>query len=903
MRLSEVEGGMVDTKHVFQISGIKNVHTKEKLLRGIHRLGGKYIGGSTYREGTTHLIVSRPSNSEKFLAACAGGIWVVKPEYVRDSERNGAWLPEEPYEVDVASRSPGATNPVRAWRERVASGSVLGAFQGWSVVLLVDNAKRNATIKRILMSGKARVYSSAPPSDVRVTHVLTSPECKRLMSHKETCYSVDHIARHLFGSLWSEEGFNESLDTSGSSSQDCTLMDTCTELEANDVLFADLENQLRDQLSKLESLKRKLVSTEFLNATTADPQTQTVMADFSNVDSLIECGLLTEALEELQGALYPGQLPPVQVLHSLMQHALLGEVQPYFYCTFRAVLHNILRKNPSWGSPVVVKYFQRSLQCPQCKGGPRGLLELSVRFCMSSEPTCHSLPRPAPPEQVRFHVELQGLLLQLFQFELQASSMGRAGGSRSSVLVSTFWSVWDRSTLCTRAVQQLAQLLIQASLWARPSSEDWQLRIVGTLHDILAVVVEYWCQEHSRQNRDLVEKGLADLGQYIAILCHDLPPEALQEFIPSIPSVRLRMVTADAVFSHLCSQNGVVTGTEPLSLTKIVSSYLPALVRMSGRAPTKPRAPAVEPPTASCAADRGSAATAAAVAPRRGARAAEEAAAPAAPGGPGSGKQNVPRGLNRVNAAGETLLHRACKTDQVETVLRVLPLPGVDVNVKDYAGWTPLHEACNHGSSACVRALLEHCPALHLETQVDGVSPLHDALLNGHLDIAKMLLRYGGSSLLRQRDGHGRTALDLVSSPELREDLRARAREGDAAAAPDGQGSEVRDPPFLETCACLLSCLTLSYALARDVPVQEDPGPRLARALAAHSTRRVTAGWGDPALIRHAQDLETLLGAGRHLRRLPPAVRSFPGRHTRVLMRQLEQLESDGAELLGNAPA
>lgn len=62
----------------------------------------------------------------------------------------------------------------------------------------------------------------------------------------------------------------------------------------------------------------------------------------------------------------------------------------------------------------------------------------------------------------------------------------------------------------------------------------------------------------------------------------------------------------------------------------------------------------------------------------------------------------------------------------------------------DHAGWTPLHEACNHGSTECVQALLQYCPNLQLGSQVQGVSPLHDALLTQHTHIAKMLLRRGG---------------------------------------------------------------------------------------------------------------------------------------------------------------
>jgi len=62
----------------------------------------------------------------------------------------------------------------------------------------------------------------------------------------------------------------------------------------------------------------------------------------------------------------------------------------------------------------------------------------------------------------------------------------------------------------------------------------------------------------------------------------------------------------------------------------------------------------------------------------------------------------------------------------------------------DHAGWTPLHEACNYGSTACVRALLGHRPAPNLENTVNGVSPLVDALRNRHTHIAKMLLVHAG---------------------------------------------------------------------------------------------------------------------------------------------------------------
>uniref|UniRef100_A0A7N8YQP8 SMC5-SMC6 complex localization factor 1 n=1 Tax=Mastacembelus armatus TaxID=205130 RepID=A0A7N8YQP8_9TELE len=179
---------------------------------------------------------------------------------------------------------------------------------------------------------------------------------------------------------------------------------------------------------------------------------------------------------------------------------------------------------------------------------------------------------------------------------------------------------------------------------------------------------------------------------YFPSLCLvDVSPVVLAELVLRVSSTRLKLVMADAIFRNLCCRNGFTLGDEPLSLKKMVCTWViqSSLVKETGQE-----------------------------------------------------KENIPKGFNRVNAAGETLLHRACKRNQVETVLQILALPGTDVNVRDHAGWTPLHEACNHGSTACVEALLRHHPTPVLNSQVGGVSPLHDALLNGNMDIAKMLLEY-----------------------------------------------------------------------------------------------------------------------------------------------------------------
>lgn len=39
--------------------------------------------------------------------------------------------------------------------------------------------------------------------------------------------------------------------------------------------------------------------------------------------------------------------------------------------------------------------------------------------------------------------------------------------------------------------------------------------------------------------------------------------------------------------------------------------------------------------------------------------------------------------------------------------MKQLLAAGADANITDHAGWTPLHEACNHGNVSCLRELLK----------------------------------------------------------------------------------------------------------------------------------------------------------------------------------------------------
>ncbi|KAL8558564.1 hypothetical protein ACOMHN_032497 [Nucella lapillus] len=144
--------------------------------------------------------------------------------------------------------------------------------------------------------------------------------------------------------------------------------------------------------------------------------------------------------------------------------------------------------------------------------------------------------------------------------------------------------------------------------------------------------------------------------------------------------------------------------------------------------------------------------------------------------------------INNKNHKGETRLHIAAMKNNVFLLKQMLTVPGVDVNSQDYAGWTPLHEACNHGHVECVRALLKFVPSATLDSffsagtkgkkvrKVDlnlsnneGITALHDAVLMNHINVVKLLLKYGGCSLLKAKTVLEYTAVDLAQTEEMRQ--------------------------------------------------------------------------------------------------------------------------------------
>ncbi|XP_073498309.1 BCL-6 corepressor-like protein 1 isoform X2 [Phyllobates terribilis] len=162
--------------------------------------------------------------------------------------------------------------------------------------------------------------------------------------------------------------------------------------------------------------------------------------------------------------------------------------------------------------------------------------------------------------------------------------------------------------------------------------------------------------------------------------------------------------------------------------------------------------------------------------------------------------QNMPPEARRLivnKNAGETLLQRAARLGYKDVVLYCLQRDQGDINHRDNAGYTALHEACARGWTSILRILLENGANVNCSAQ-DGTRPIHDAVVNDNLETVWLLLSYGADPTLATYSGQ--TPMKLASSEAMRmflsdylSDLRGRC-DGDPRASWDFYSSLVLDP-------------------------------------------------------------------------------------------------------------
>ncbi|XP_074425894.1 SMC5-SMC6 complex localization factor protein 1 isoform X1 [Larus michahellis] len=785
-------------RRIVQLTGFKK-EEKAALLKWLFRLDCVFLNDKKYRN-CTHLIAKKLSKSEKFLAACAAGKWILTKEYIINSAESGRWLDETTYEWGYEIEkdthySPQRQSAPKRWREELTRTSAPGAFHRWKVVLPVkEGDKRMASIRRVLQAGKATICSSQN-AECTITHIFLSKEIFPMQNKKFSeapYYTVQYIGDYLFGS--------EIQNT-----EDTQMNRFLAAQETNQIMsnmqLATMKNAVIKHMYFAAAVKHRLVQKDQLNKCNPEVKnTNLSRGTWYMLEGLLEEYLFLDVITELAA----GQgcyTPPVQLLHSLLEHVLLGNSDAIFYAKLHHTLYLVLQRDPPWKSSSMLKYYLDLLQCPVCKKGTWSLIEMLVRSCLYCKTICHAVPVSGRGDEQRIvHKTLLKFFFDLVKAEVEFLTKRLVEGTNSqhqqvmpqTVLLKTFWLGSETSVLFTKHINILTDWVIFSYRELNRKNDAFRCEIAGLLNAILGTVVEYWIVSSLLMDRNVFHQIADDLAQYIAISCDDFSMSELKRFICSIPSLWLQMFVAEAVFKKMCLQRNITISKEPLSLQKIVCSYSPALREVGmhetrnvqntkkkkmkiGQWPCPESQRALQmlngdkqnqvkvlpdlpdlifnkcPPMTK----------------RLRAKAEVESSYT---------KENCyvlaeEMHFCRRNIKGETALHRACIRNKVERLIQLLSSPGTDINAKDYAGWTPLHEACNHGSTVCVREILQRCPEVDLLSQVDGVTPLHDALSNGHVEIGKLLLQHGGPALLQQRDSTGKLPLDYVESIPVKQEL------------------------------------------------------------------------------------------------------------------------------------
>ncbi|XP_036082004.1 SMC5-SMC6 complex localization factor protein 1 isoform X3 [Rousettus aegyptiacus] len=996
-------------KHIIQMTGFK-MEEKEALGKLLLKLDCTFIKSEKYKN-CTHLIADRLCKSEKFLAACAAGKWVLTKDYIIHSAKSGRWLDETTYEwgykIEKDSHySPQMQSAPKRWREELKRTGAPGAFHRWKVVLLVRADKRSDSLVRVLEAGKANVI--LPKSSLSgITHVIASNARIKAEQEKDNFkapfYPIQYLGDFLLekeiqndedsqtNSVWTKysnqeknrdfrknmaflemkDAFRETTSRTQKKMQnfdeDVNVTSIFTEHHkkekfrdsSKDLKFIKMRNALGrhtygnqkeikkkdDEIQRSCTLRKKCKKERESRKDVRHDRIKSTLREHTYRDQKeMKNSVFADHAKELKNKDIRTDVDIFEIKNALRKHIYRAqairysciriEKQPVYNVednidTFSGryfhILSALLHLHPPWKSPAMSRYYLELFQCPSCMKGTWSLIEVLIRSCLFNESFCHQISENITGSKM-LHLTLLKFFFNLIESEVRHLSQKLYDWSDSqslkitgkAILLEIFWSGNETSGLLTKPVNMLLEWTVYSHKEKCKSDDVFKHELAYLLTGILGAAIDYWIFLGLKMGRNVMRHMSDDLGNYVSLSCDDFSLQELEIFICSFSSSWLQLFVAEAVFKKLCLQSSISISSEPLSLQKMVYSYLPALGKTGVLGTGKMQIPKKIGQRPCLESQR-------ALLMLNGAKQKQVEGLQELPelnlakrssslkrlkkkseGELSCSKENCPSlvtkmNFHKTNLKGETALHRACINNQVEKLILLLSLPGIDINVKDNAGWTPLHEACNYGNTVCVQEILQRCPEVDLLTQVDGVTPLHDALSNGHVEIGKLLLQHGGPVLLQQRNSKGELPLDYVLSSQIKEELFAITKIEDTVENFHAQAEKQFYHQQLEFGSFLLSRMLLNFCSIFDLSSEfllafKGLTHLNELLMACKNYKETTSVHSDWLLDLYARNIKTLLKLPNILKELPENLKVSPGVHTEALLVTLEMMCRSVAE-------
>ncbi|XP_023379060.1 SMC5-SMC6 complex localization factor protein 1 isoform X2 [Pteropus vampyrus] len=667
-----------------------------------------------------------------------------------------------------------------------------------------------------------------------------------------------------------------------------------------DVDIFEIKNALRKHIYRAQAIRYSCIRIDKQPVYNVEVKSAEFPRSVLNlIESLIEGQFFKEAIEELS-SLQAHYIPPVCLLHALLENILQDNIDTFSGRYFH-ILSALLHLHPPWKSSAMSRYYLELFQCPTCMKGTWSLIEVLIRSCLFNESFCHQISENITGSKM-LHLTLLKFFFNLIESEVRHLSQKLYDWSDSqslkitgkAILLEIFWSGNETSGLLTKPVNMLLEWTVYSHREKCKSDDVFKHELAYLLTGILGAAIDYWIFLGLKMGRNVMRHMSDDLGSYVSLSCDDFSLQELEIFICSFSSSWLQMFVAEAVFKKLCLRSSISISSEPLSLQKMVYSYLPALGKTGVHGTGKMQIPKKIGQRPCLESQR-------ALLMLNGAKQKQV-----------EGLQELPElnlakrssSLKRLKKKSEGEL--SCSKENCPSLVTKMNfhktnLKGIDINVKDNAGWTPLHEACNYGNTVCVQEILQRCPEVDLLTQVDGVTPLHDALSNGHVEIGKLLLQHGGPVLLQQRNSKGELPLDYVLSSQIKEELFAITKIEDTVENFHAQAEKQFYHQQLEFGSFLLSRMLLNFCSIFDLSSEfllafKGLTHLNELLMACKNYKETTSAHSDWLLDLYARNIKTLLKLPNILKELPENLKVSPGVHTEALLVTLEMMCRSVAE-------
>lgn len=127
--------------------------------------------------------------------------------------------------------------------------------------------------------------------------------------------------------------------------------------------------------------------------------------------------------------------------------------------------------------------------------------------------------------------------------------------------------------------------------------------------------------------------------------------------------------------------------------------------------------------------------------------------------------------INHIDERGHTLLLAACKFNKKDMAMTMLSNPSLRhdlINQKNHRGEAALSCACYHGNQELVKKLLE-IKGININIQdSNGRTPLHYAGIRKHAQIVALLIEEGASPVMRDKYGATLLQTHIISHPDLK---------------------------------------------------------------------------------------------------------------------------------------